>query len=202
MTADTMRAAARPKQPSMRRLIVAATIGNVLEWFDFVVYGFFAVTIAEVFFPVRQPDRVAADHVRRVRPGLFRAAVGSDHRRRLYRPRRAQSRPYAVDRADDDRHDADGGDAGLCHDRHRRADHHHARAAAAGVFGRRRIRQRGQLPRRAWRRAARVQRQLAICHRRHHHGPRLAVRGRPDDAADPPAAGRLGMAAYPISSGC
>ncbi len=25
---------------------VAATIGNVLEWFDFLVYGFFAVTIA------------------------------------------------------------------------------------------------------------------------------------------------------------
>jgi MHS family proline/betaine transporter-like MFS transporter len=32
-------------------VIVAATIGNVLEWFDFLVYGYFAVTIAEVFFP-------------------------------------------------------------------------------------------------------------------------------------------------------
>jgi MHS family proline/betaine transporter-like MFS transporter len=40
-----------PAMPSMRRLIVAATIGNVFEWFDFVVYGFFAVTLAEVFFP-------------------------------------------------------------------------------------------------------------------------------------------------------
>jgi MFS transporter, MHS family, proline/betaine transporter len=39
----------------MRRLIVAATIGNVFEWFDFVVYGFFAVTIAEVFFPTGNP---------------------------------------------------------------------------------------------------------------------------------------------------
>src|SRR5690349_15942997 len=37
--------------PSMHRMIVAAMIGNLLEWFDFVVYGFFAVTIAEVFFP-------------------------------------------------------------------------------------------------------------------------------------------------------
>jgi len=35
----------------MNRVIVAATIGNVFEWFDFVVYGFFAVTLAEVFFP-------------------------------------------------------------------------------------------------------------------------------------------------------
>jgi hypothetical protein len=33
MTADTMRTAAPPKQPSMRRLIVTATIGNVFEWF-------------------------------------------------------------------------------------------------------------------------------------------------------------------------
>src|SRR5437660_6845140 len=45
-----------PKQtPSMHRMIVAAMIGNVLEWFDFVVYGFFAVTIAEVFFPAGNP---------------------------------------------------------------------------------------------------------------------------------------------------
>jgi MHS family proline/betaine transporter-like MFS transporter len=55
MTADTLLAAALPKTPSMNRLIVAATIGNVFEWFDFVVYGFFAVTLAEVFFPVGNP---------------------------------------------------------------------------------------------------------------------------------------------------
>jgi|HubBroStandDraft_4_1064222.scaffolds.fasta_scaffold22311_4 MHS family proline/betaine transporter-like MFS transporter len=41
--------------PGLRRVIVAATIGNVLEWFDFLVYGFFAVTIAEVFFPASDP---------------------------------------------------------------------------------------------------------------------------------------------------
>ena len=51
MTADTTHFTAQPMQPSMSRLIVAATIGNVFEWFDFVVYGFFAVTLAEVFFP-------------------------------------------------------------------------------------------------------------------------------------------------------
>lgn len=55
MSADTTRVAALPPQPSMRRLIVAATIGNVFEWFDFVVYGFFAVTLAEVFFPAGNP---------------------------------------------------------------------------------------------------------------------------------------------------
>src|SRR6202162_2848774 len=55
MTADGIFAAALPMQPSLRRLIVAATIGNVFEWFDFVVYGFFAVTISEVFFPAGNP---------------------------------------------------------------------------------------------------------------------------------------------------
>lgn len=40
-----------PARPPLHRVVIAATIGNVLEWFDFLVYGFFAVTIAEVFFP-------------------------------------------------------------------------------------------------------------------------------------------------------
>ena len=34
-----------------RRLIIASSIGNALEWFDFVAYGFFAVTISKLFFP-------------------------------------------------------------------------------------------------------------------------------------------------------
>jgi MHS family proline/betaine transporter-like MFS transporter len=55
MTAKTAHVAAQPPQPPMHRMIIAATIGNVLEWFDFVVYGFFAVTIAEVFFPAGNP---------------------------------------------------------------------------------------------------------------------------------------------------
>ncbi|HUA55848.1 MAG TPA: MFS transporter [Candidatus Sulfotelmatobacter sp.] len=42
-------------RPRLPNVIVAATIGNVLEWFDFLVYGFFAATLAEVFFPTRNP---------------------------------------------------------------------------------------------------------------------------------------------------
>src|SRR5499427_7571582 len=42
-------------RPGLPGVIIAATIGNVLEWFDFLVYGFFAVTIAEVFFPADNP---------------------------------------------------------------------------------------------------------------------------------------------------
>ncbi|VVE39889.1 Proline/betaine transporter [Pandoraea pneumonica] len=43
-------AEAKPAQPAWRA-IAAATIGNALEWFDLVVYGFFAVTISRLFFP-------------------------------------------------------------------------------------------------------------------------------------------------------
>ena len=33
-----------------RRVVLAATIGNVLEWYDFIVYGFLSTTIARLFF--------------------------------------------------------------------------------------------------------------------------------------------------------
>jgi len=41
---------------SGRRAIVVATIGNALEWFDFTVYGFFAVIIAKLYFPASNPS--------------------------------------------------------------------------------------------------------------------------------------------------
>src|SRR6202050_3225031 len=31
--------------------IAAAVIGNALEWYDFIVFGFFAVIISKLFFP-------------------------------------------------------------------------------------------------------------------------------------------------------
>jgi MHS family proline/betaine transporter-like MFS transporter len=46
---------AAPPETTLRRVVIAATIGNVLEWFDFVIYGFLAVTISQVFFPVGDP---------------------------------------------------------------------------------------------------------------------------------------------------
>src|SRR5579885_587358 len=38
-------------EPGRRRLVVAGVIGNVLEWYDFSVYSFFAPAIGENFFP-------------------------------------------------------------------------------------------------------------------------------------------------------
>jgi MHS family proline/betaine transporter-like MFS transporter len=38
-----------------RRIIAAGAIGNVLEWYDFSIYGYFAVAIGRTFFPKEDP---------------------------------------------------------------------------------------------------------------------------------------------------
>lgn len=46
----------RPTTPSaVRRAVLASIIGNGLEWFDFLVYGFFTAFISKVFFPANEP---------------------------------------------------------------------------------------------------------------------------------------------------
>lgn len=35
--------------------MIAAIVGNTLEWYDFAVYGFFALTLAKLFFPAGDP---------------------------------------------------------------------------------------------------------------------------------------------------
>jgi MFS transporter, MHS family, proline/betaine transporter len=42
-------------RPPLHRVIIAASVGNALEWFDFLIYGYFAVTISGVFFPSEDP---------------------------------------------------------------------------------------------------------------------------------------------------
>ena len=37
------------------RLIAAGTAGNIMEWYDFAVYGYFAATIGRHFFPSADP---------------------------------------------------------------------------------------------------------------------------------------------------
>ena len=34
-----------------RKQVIAAVIGNALEWYDFVVFGFLTVIISRLFFP-------------------------------------------------------------------------------------------------------------------------------------------------------
>ena len=39
----------------LRRVVVAAAIGNGVEWFDFAVYGFLVTYIGANFFPNQDP---------------------------------------------------------------------------------------------------------------------------------------------------
>ncbi len=43
------------KPPKISKSIFAGTIGNIMEWFDFAVYGFFAPVIGRQFFPNEDP---------------------------------------------------------------------------------------------------------------------------------------------------
>ena len=38
-----------------RKAITAGVIGNVLEWYDFGVYGYLVPTISQLFFPSGDP---------------------------------------------------------------------------------------------------------------------------------------------------
>ncbi len=41
-----------------RRTILAGTLGNALEWYDFAIYGFMAPILGQAFFPAE--DKVAS----------------------------------------------------------------------------------------------------------------------------------------------
>jgi len=43
------------KTTAHRRLVLAGIIGNVLEWYDFAVYGYSAAVVARLFFPASDP---------------------------------------------------------------------------------------------------------------------------------------------------
>ena len=48
---DELRIARSKKEPYIKQGLIGGVIGNVLEWYDFAVFGFFAPVIATQFFP-------------------------------------------------------------------------------------------------------------------------------------------------------
>ncbi|MGO4754905.1 MFS transporter, partial [Streptomyces sp. 2MCAF27] len=42
-------------RPRLRRAVAATAVGNMMEWFDFGVYAYVAVTLGKVFFPSSSP---------------------------------------------------------------------------------------------------------------------------------------------------
>ena len=45
----------QPSSKSTSRVLLAGLIGNVMEWYDFALYGYFATTIGREFFPSSDP---------------------------------------------------------------------------------------------------------------------------------------------------
>ncbi|MEN9341110.1 MAG: hypothetical protein RL178_422, partial [Pseudomonadota bacterium] len=41
--------------PKRYSAAVAGATGNMLEWFDFAIYGYFATALGKVFFPASDP---------------------------------------------------------------------------------------------------------------------------------------------------
>jgi MHS family proline/betaine transporter-like MFS transporter len=42
-------------QGSLKQAITASTVGNILEWYDFALYGYVAPYIGPLFFPSHDP---------------------------------------------------------------------------------------------------------------------------------------------------
>jgi hypothetical protein len=69
-----------------RRVIAAGAIGNMLEWYDFAIYGYFAAVIGRTFFPNEDPvaQLLAASHLLdRLRRAPDRRRAAGTYRRPL-----------------------------------------------------------------------------------------------------------------------
>ena len=185
---------APPVMPT-RRVLAAGLIGNVMEWYDFAIYGYFAVAIGANFFPAADPCLLDARRFCRVRGRLPRPTAGRRPVRPCRRPDRAQAGAHGVGGVDGraDRPDRPAADARA--DRRPRGRGARVPAAAARPSRRRRVHELDRLCRRALRRAAaRPGRQLDGGRRHHRHPARLS-RWRADiKRAVRPTARRVGLA--------
>ena len=64
------------RKQSRARLVTAAAVGNALEFYDFTVYGFFALLIGKLFFPVHDPVGQLLLAVASFGVGFFTRPVG------------------------------------------------------------------------------------------------------------------------------
>ena len=62
---------------AQRRLIAAGVIGNVMEWYDFGVYGYFAASIGRHFFPAQDAVSSLLAALGVFAAGFFMRPIGS-----------------------------------------------------------------------------------------------------------------------------
>ena len=158
------------------RLIIAASVGNALEFYEILVYGYFAVIIAKVFFPAADEavsilvtfGTFGVSFLARPVGAIFLGAYGDRHGRK-----RALTLSILLMTIGTGLMTVmpSYGSVGLTG-----AGPGDRRAAAAGLFGRRRVRQLDRVSGRASSRPRRLFRQLAMVEpgigRAHRHGLR------------------------------
>jgi MFS family permease len=75
-SADSATEAVDSGKRSRTKLVMAAAVGNALEFYDFTVYGFFALLIGKLFFPVHDPVGQLLLAVASFGVGFFTRPVG------------------------------------------------------------------------------------------------------------------------------
>ena len=78
-------AAMGPVAGSRKRAVAAATIGSALEWYDFIVYSFFAAMIGKLFFPSALPNTQLLIGLATFGVGFFMRPLGRHRARHLRR---------------------------------------------------------------------------------------------------------------------
>jgi len=66
----------KTKPASRTRQVAAAVIGNALEWYDFVIYGFVAKLFADAFFPSDDPNTALLTALATFGVGFFTRPIG------------------------------------------------------------------------------------------------------------------------------
>ncbi len=196
-SAATVLPAAR-RHASIYRLIVATSIGNALEFYDLVVYGYFASTLSKLFFPTTDKTVSLLLTLGTFALSYLARPVGCVRAGLVQRPQGPQGIADAFHRHDDARDRHGRADARLRGD-WRACAHRHLRVAAvAGLFGGRRVRQFDGFPHRACARAQRLHGELAVREPGRERAGCIGVRRGADEHADAGATRRLGLA-HPVS---
>ncbi len=142
--------------------IAAVSIGNALDWFEIVVYGYFAGIISTLFFPADTPGISLLLAFLTFGVTVLISPARCRCPRRLRRLARPQGGHSAFDRADGGRVRRNRFRSRLSLDRHSRSCHSGRGADGSGICRWRRVRQRHGVSCRKGCHAARVFRQLAI----------------------------------------
>ncbi len=98
--------------PRRTRTVLAGMIGNVLEWYDFALFGFMAPDPRPAVLSDRGSCRISAGNVRRVRDRFLMRPIGGDFLRAYRRPAWSEARTGMVGAADGSIDDSIGITAG------------------------------------------------------------------------------------------